>query len=50
MIAARTDDWEAAADRSRKARARGLPASVLACGGGTQQMEVHDDTGVHCDH
>jgi anaerobic magnesium-protoporphyrin IX monomethyl ester cyclase len=49
-IAARTDDWEAAADRSRKARARGLPAPLLACGGGTQQMDVHDDTGAHCDH
>ncbi len=42
------DDWEAAADRSRKARARGVP--MLACGGGTQQMDLHDDTGVHCDH
>lgn len=44
----RTDDWEAAADRSRKARERRMP--VLACGGGTQQMDMHDDAGVHCDH
>ena len=46
--AVRTDDWEAAADRSRKARERRMP--VLACGGGTQQMDMHDDAGIHCDH
>jgi anaerobic magnesium-protoporphyrin IX monomethyl ester cyclase len=55
IAAAQTDDWEAAADRSRKSKTA-VPVSamacgggseqmhdpVLACGGGTQQMEEHD--------
>jgi anaerobic magnesium-protoporphyrin IX monomethyl ester cyclase len=40
---AQLDDWEAAADRARKAReARG--GAVLACGGGTQQMQEEATT------
>jgi len=41
---AQMDDWEAAADRAARARARReaedalVPDKVLACGGGTQQM------------
>lgn len=35
---AQTDDWEAAAERSRKGK-KPDPAFVLACGGGTEQME-----------
>ena len=37
LTPAQTADWEAAADRSRKAR-RPEAAKVLACGGGDQQM------------
>ncbi len=37
-------DWVAAADRTRKAQARG--EQVMACGGGTEQMADADDVGV----
>ena len=39
MAPAQTADWEAAADRTRKAKER---ISVLACGGGSQQMVETD--------
>jgi len=32
-------DWEAAADRTRKAQARATSAAVLACGGGPEHQE-----------
>jgi anaerobic magnesium-protoporphyrin IX monomethyl ester cyclase len=35
---AQLDDWEAAADRSRKAKAARAALEAKACGGGTQQM------------
>jgi anaerobic magnesium-protoporphyrin IX monomethyl ester cyclase len=38
---AQTDDWEAAAERSRKGK-KPDPAFVLACGGGTDQLEDLD--------
>jgi anaerobic magnesium-protoporphyrin IX monomethyl ester cyclase len=38
ILPASTDDWEAAADRSRKAT-KTLPGSAMACGGGTEQLE-----------
>ena len=34
-------DWQAAADKTRKAQAR-IPVSAMACGGGTEQM-IEDD-------
>ncbi len=36
---AQTDDWEAAADRASRARARRQGEAVMACGGGTQQLD-----------
>jgi anaerobic magnesium-protoporphyrin IX monomethyl ester cyclase len=36
---AQMSDWEAAADKSRKAQPRNPMPTVSACGGGTQQME-----------
>ncbi|MBS0562751.1 MAG: magnesium-protoporphyrin IX monomethyl ester anaerobic oxidative cyclase, partial [Proteobacteria bacterium] len=48
------DDWEAAADRTRKAKARAgiegqyhgqAPSAVMACGGGTEQMAETDEPG-----
>ncbi|PPQ38319.1 magnesium-protoporphyrin IX monomethyl ester anaerobic oxidative cyclase [Rhodopila globiformis] len=42
ILPASTDDWEAAADRSRKAQKTapgGVPGGMMACGGGTEQME-----------
>ncbi len=38
---AQTDDWEAAADRASRARARRQGEAVMACGGGTEQLEEH---------
>ncbi|MFL5280622.1 MAG: magnesium-protoporphyrin IX monomethyl ester anaerobic oxidative cyclase [Rhodopila sp.] len=37
ILPAATDDWEAAADRSRKSKT--VPGGVMACGGGTEQLE-----------
>ena len=48
LAEAQTADWEAAADKTRKAKARVIPASVMACGGGTEHMAETDD--VHADH
>jgi len=45
MAPAQAGEWEAAADRTRKAKER---ISVLACGGGTQQMVETD--GADCRH
>jgi anaerobic magnesium-protoporphyrin IX monomethyl ester cyclase len=44
IAAARTDDWEAVAERSRKSKPV-IPVSVMACGGGAEQMEEngHDE-------
>jgi anaerobic magnesium-protoporphyrin IX monomethyl ester cyclase len=36
---AQTSDWEAAADKSRKAQPK-IPVSVMACGGGRDQMDA----------
>jgi anaerobic magnesium-protoporphyrin IX monomethyl ester cyclase len=41
MAAAQTGDWQAAADKTRKAQAR-IPVSAMACGGSTEQM-IEDD-------
>ena len=38
---AQTDDWQAAADRASQARARRQGESVLACGGGSEQMKEY---------
>jgi anaerobic magnesium-protoporphyrin IX monomethyl ester cyclase len=46
LAAAQMADWEAAADRTRKAKAPPVP--VIACGGGTQQLAESD--GAHCPH
>lgn len=47
LVRAQTDDWEAVAQRSRKAAARDAVVhraadTVKACGGGTEQMENMD--------
>jgi anaerobic magnesium-protoporphyrin IX monomethyl ester cyclase len=39
-------DWEAAADRTRKAKARAASASVLACGGGPDHEQVGESSDV----
>ena len=38
-------DWQASADRSRKVKA--TPETVLACGGGTEQLAETDDVPLH---
>jgi len=38
-------DWQASADRSRKAKA--TPENILACGGGTEQLAETDDAPLH---
>ena len=35
---AQIDDWEAAADRASRARARREAGQAMACGGGTMQL------------
>lgn len=41
-----TDDWEALADKSRKAGIKVTPEHIMACGGGDQQMEEADADGI----
>ncbi len=48
LAPAQTADWEAAADRSRKAKNRVVPASVMACGGGPEHRD--DADALHADH
>ena len=38
---AQVDDWEAAADRASRARARRQGEAVMACGGGKEQLEEY---------
>lgn len=41
-----TDDWEALADKSRKAGIAVTPEHIMACGGGDQQMNEADTDGM----
>ena len=45
IAAEQTNDWVAAADRTRKAKA--APGPITACGGGTQQLEDTDEVAQH---
>jgi anaerobic magnesium-protoporphyrin IX monomethyl ester cyclase len=46
LAEAQTSDWEAAADKSRKAKPALPVSAVAACGGGRDQMDAIDASGV----
>ncbi len=42
---AQMEDWQASADRSRKAKAAAVPVTVMACGGGRDHLADEDGAG-----